>query len=230
MTQNPETTKDGGLRRVKVWDLPVRIFHWSLLALILFSFWSGKVGGNYMGYHMWSGYLILALILFRLCWGFCGSSSARFSGFLHGPGAVIAYLRTLPVRRASTHLGHNPLGGWSVAFLLLVILVQAGTGLFANDDIATEGPLSAWISKESSDRLTTIHFYNFYVLLALAVTHIAAVLFYLFYKSENLIRPMFTGFKLRPLDDQEQPPRIAGNWLALVLLALAAGGVYLLVK
>jgi cytochrome b len=221
---------DVELQRVRIWDLPVRLFHWCLVALILFSWWSGKEGGNYMLYHMWSGYTVLTLVVFRLIWGFCGSASARFAGFLRGPGAVIAYVRSLPQRRGHTHAGHNPLGGWSVVLLLACLLLQASTGLFANDDIATEGPLSGWVSKATSDFLTTIHFYNFYVLLALAAVHLCAVLFYLFYKAENLIGPMFSGYKMRPADEAAQPGRFASNWLAGVLLALVAGGVYLLVK
>ena len=130
------------LRRVKVWDLPVRIFHWTLVLLIAFSWWSGKEGGNVMQYHMWSGYAILTLVLFRVVWGFCGSSSARFTGFVRGPRAAIAYLRTLTERRAGAHLGHNPLGGWNVVLLLVCILIQAGTGAFANDAIVPQGPPS----------------------------------------------------------------------------------------
>ncbi len=231
MNEKPEAgNTDVEFQRVRVWDLPVRLFHWAVVALILFSWWSGKEGGNYMQYHMWSGYTILTLVLFRLAWGLCGSSSARFGGFLHGPAAVVAYLKTLPQRRAATHLGHNPLGGWSVVLLLFCMLVQAATGLFANDDIATEGPLSIWVSKATSDLVTTIHFYNFYVLLGLAAVHLCAVLFYLFYKAENLVGPMFSGYKLRPAEYAAKPPHFASNWLAGVLLALVAGGVYLLVK
>jgi cytochrome b len=217
-------------RRVKVWDLPVRVFHWTLVLLILFSWWSGKEGGNVMQYHMWSGYAILTLGLFRLVWAFCGSSSARFADFVRGPHAALACLRTLPERRAGTHVGHNPLGGWNVLLLWACILLQAGTGLFSNDDIVTEGPLYKLVTKETSDFLTSIHYYNFYVLLALAAAHIGAVLFYLCYKADNLIKPMFTGYKLRPAGDPALPARLASNWLAAVLMAVAACVVFLIVR
>ena len=223
-------SQEAVVQRVKVWDLPVRIFHWALVLLILFSWWSGKEGGNVMQYHMWSGYAILTLILFRLAWGFLGSSSARFAGFVSGPRVALAYARTLPVRAAGVHMGHNPLGGWSVLLLLACVLVQAATGLFSNDDIVTEGPLYKLVSKTTSDFLTAIHYYNFYFLLALAALHIGAVLFYLFYKSDNLIKPMFTGYKSRPVDASAEPQRIAGNSLAAVLVAIAAAAVYFLVR
>jgi cytochrome b len=216
------------INRLMVWDLPVRIFHWALVLLILFSWWSGKEGGNLMQYHMWSGYAILTLGLFRLAWGVAGSSSARFTSFVRGPRAALAYLRTLPERRAGVHIGHNPLGGWSVVLMLVCILLQAGTGLFANDDIVTEGPLYKLVSKDTSDFLTSIHYYNFYVLLALIAAHIGAVLFYVFYKADNLIKPMFTGYKLRARGDAA--PRIASTWLAAVLVAVAACAVYLIVR
>lgn len=230
MTTDSAVTANDSARRVRVWDKPVRLFHWTLVLLICFSWWSGKEGGNVMQYHMWSGYGILTLVLFRLAWGLCGSSSARFAEFVRGPRAALAYLRTLADRRAGAHLGHNPLGGWNVVMLLICILLQTGTGLFSNDDIVTEGPLYKLVSKSTSDWLTTIHYYNFYVLLGLVAAHIGAVLFYLFYKSENLIKPMFTGYKLRPANDPAQPARMASSWLAAALVAAAACAVYFIVR
>jgi cytochrome b len=230
MKEQSAITTNEPTQRGAVWDLPVRVFHWTLVLLILFSWWSGKEGGNVMQYHLWSGYAILTLGLFRLAWGFCGSSTARFAGFVRGPRDALAYARTLPERRAGAHLGHNPLGGWNVVLLLVCVLLQAATGLFSNDDIVTEGPLYKLVTKETSDFLTAIHYYNFYVLLALAAAHIAAVLFYLFYKADNLIKPMFTGHKLRPAGDAVQPARLASTWLATVLVAVAACAVYFIVR
>ena len=220
---------DAGPGRIKIWDAPVRLFHWLLVALILFSWWSGEEGGNAMQYHMWSGYAILTLVLFRITWGLCGSTTARFSTFVKGPRAVLEYARTLPVRRAGAHAGHNPLGGWSVVLVLTCALVQAGTGLFANDDIVTEGPLYRLVSKATSDLLTTVHHINFNILLALAGVHIAAVLFYLFYKSENLIKPMVTGYRAG-LHGTGSSIRHASNWLAILIVALAAVAVYFIVR
>ena len=112
--------------------------------------------------------------------------------------------------------------------LLVCILIQAGTGLFANDDIVTEGPLYKLVTKERSDFLTAIHYYNFYVILALAAAHIGAVLFYLIYKADNLVKPMFTGYKMRAAGDAA--PRLASTWLAAVLVAIAAGAVFFIVR
>ena len=152
-------------RAVKVWDLPVRLFHWALVALFAFMFFSGKMKGNWMEWHMYSGYTILALVLFRILWGFAGGTFARFSSFVAGPGAGIAFMRKL-LSGAPAHVaGHNPVGGWMVLVMLVGLLVQAGTGLFSNDDISIEGPLSKFVSKDLSDRLTSIHYYNFLVLL-----------------------------------------------------------------
>jgi cytochrome b len=185
---------EGGRQPVLVWDVAVRVFHWTLLLLLGFSWLSAEM--DWMDWHFYSGYAVLTLILFRILWGFVGSTHARFGDFLYGPSAVIAYLRTLPSRTAAKFAGHNPLGGISVVLILLCVLVQAGTGMFANDDILYEGPLYKHVSKDLSDWLTTIHKYNFNLLLVLAGVHVAAVLYYLFWKSENLVKPMFTGRKL----------------------------------
>ncbi len=215
-----------GTGAVAVWDIPVRLFHWVLVLLIAFSWLSRKM--DWMTWHMYSGYAVLTLILFRILWGFVGSSTARFSDFIYGPRAVIAYVKTLPSRTAAKFSGHNPLGGISVVLILLCVLVQAGTGMFANDDIINEGPLYKHVSKELSDWLTTIHKYNFNVLLTLIGAHIAAVLYYLFWKSENLTTAMFTGRKQLPAGTAL--PRMRDAGLAAVLLAVCGAGVWLLVN
>jgi cytochrome b len=129
-------------------------------------------------------------------------------------------------------MSHNPLGGWMVVVLLIVLLVQAGTGLFANDDIATEGPLANLVAKELSDRLTAIHYWNFNLILVLAGVHVAAVLYHWGIMKENLIGAMFTGVKRLPADAAAggAATRFASPWLALVLMAVAALAVYLIVK
>ena len=219
-------TQQDGSTAVPVWDIPVRLFHWILVLLIAFSWLSNKM--DWMTWHMYSGYTILTLVLFRILWGFVGSTHARFSDFIYGPRALIGHIKTLPSRTAAKFAGHNPLGGISVVLILLCVLAQAGTGLFANDDIINEGPLFKHVSKELSDWLTTIHKYNFNVLLALIVVHVGAVLYYLFYKSENLIKPMFTGRKHLPEGMSAATMRSLG--LAGVLLAVSAAGVWFLVN
>ena len=221
---------NASLRPVRIWDLPVRLFHWLLVALFLFSFFSGKMKGNWMEWHLYSGYTILALLLFRIVWGFVGSTHARFGSFLAGPSAGLSFAKKLFSKSPAHNAGHNPIGGWMVIVLLLSLLLQAGTGLFANDDISIEGPLYKFVSKELSDRLTTIHYYNFNVLFFLAISHIAAVLFHVFVKKENVVSAMFTG--TRNFDAAYEAPaaRFASSRLALVLFVLALVAVYLIVK
>lgn len=215
------------VRQIRVWDLPTRMFHWLLVTLVAVSFVTGKIGGAWMPYHIWSGCAILGLLVFRLAWGFVGGRHARFSAFVRAPGAVLRYTRTLLQPEAPRHLGHNPLGGWSVLAMLLALLVQAVTGLFANDDIFTEGPLYPWISKATSDWLTHIHKLNQGVVLLLAGVHVMAVLFYLIMKHKNLILPMFTGRKHWHMQSQASDNHLGRAAFTAGLVAL---GIYLLVR
>jgi cytochrome b len=212
-----------------VWDLPTRLFHWTLVVLICTAFISVKIGGNAMQYHVWSGAAILALLLFRLIWGFVGSRTARFVHFVRGPAAAWRYARSLLGPEPEHHLGHNPLGGWSIVAMLLALALQAITGLFATDDIATQGPLYSWVSEATASRLTAIHHFNENVIIALVALHILAVLFYLLVKKENLVAPMITGRKpwQAPMASQIQTPPF---WVALLIAALSAAAVYLLVR
>ncbi len=216
---------------VKVWDVPVRVFHWLLVAAMAFLVVSGKVGGNLMEYHVYAGYSVLALVLFRVLWGFAGSTHARFASFVAGPSRGLAYAKRLLSGAPAPSAGHNPLGGWMVIVLLLSLLLQGGTGLFSNDDIAFEGPLYPFISKSLSDRLTSLHHINANVLIALVAAHVAAVLFHAFVKKEDLVRAMFTGVKHLPAGiEGTQGLRTASSWLALVIAIACFGAVVLVVK
>jgi cytochrome b len=222
---------EAGQAYVKVWDAPVRLFHWLLVLLFAFMFVSGNLKGDWMEWHMRSGYAILALVLFRILWGFAGSTYARFSSFLAGPLAGIAFAGKLLARTPAPSAGHNPLGGWMVLALLLALLFQVGTGLFANDDILIEGPLAPLVSKAVSNQLTSWHYWNTNVLLALVAVHLLAVLYHAVVMKENLIGAMFTGLKRMPADAAGNVvARFTSLWLALVLLAVAAIAVYLIVK
>jgi cytochrome b len=218
-------------RSVQVWDLPVRLFHWMLVALVATSWITAEIGGNAMTIHEWSGFTVLTLVLFRVTWGFFGSGYARFASFVRAPSKALAYARALARGPAPFFPGHNPLGGWMVLVLLASLLVQTSTGLFANDDIMTEGPLARHVSKATSDLLSKVHEINFNVLLVLLALHIAAALYYLLVKRDNLIVPMITGRKQVPADFEQQAP--AGGerrWLAALLLGLSATAVWLLVR
>jgi len=176
---------------VRVWDLPLRIFHWLLVLAIAAAYVTGEFGGSeWAQWHGRIGWLILGLLLFRLIWGVIGSWHARFANFLPTPARVIAY-----VRGEWQGVGHNPLGALSVVALLALVTAQVATGLFASDDIAFAGPLSNWIGKSASDRLTGWHEQIFYVLAGFIVLHVVAIAFYLLVRKSNLIAAMITGNK-----------------------------------
>jgi len=215
-------------RIVKVWDLPVRLFHWSLVLLVVASFVTGKLGGTWLEWHFRSGYCILTLVLFRIIWGMAGSQTARFSDFLHGPARVIAYARSLPGGRSPFHAGHNPMGGLMIVLMLILLLVQATTGLYADDDIASRGPLADKASGAIVSLFTTVHRININVILASVALHICAALFYLLVKKDNLIGPMITGSKAVP--DDHPAPSLSGHASAAIILAVAAAFVVWLVK
>lgn len=209
-------------RRVKVWDLPTRIFHWLLVALIVAAVTTAKIGGSAMDWHGRIGLAILGLFTFRIVWGIIGSRHARFAAFVPTPSSVSAYLRG-----QWTGVGHNPLGAISVFALLALIGLQLGTGLFGNDDIAFDGPLSKLITKELSDRLTGIHKFSINVLIALIALHIAAVAFYSLVKKNNLVRPMITGWKdLRPGENDTTESAGGGARAAIIAVLVALATVY----
>jgi len=182
--------------KLRVWDPPTRLFHWLLTALVAVNIYTGLVGGlDEMEIHFWSGYAILALVVFRVLWGLIGSRHSRFADFVAGPRPIITYVVNLARGRHIPTIGHNPLGALSVLLLLLALAVQAGTGLFASDDIFTEGPLANTVSDDMVNRLTSIHHSGATVLYVLIGLHVATVFAYLLFLKVNLIRPMITGRK-----------------------------------
>ncbi len=223
-------------RSIQVWDLPVRLFHWTLVVLMAVSYFSARAGGDWMQLHFWSGYAILALILFRVAWGFVGSTTARFADFIKGPAAAVAHLRDLLGSGRPREAGHNPLGGAMVVVLLLAVLLQVGAGLFSADtDMGTvNGPLANLIADKWVDRLTAFHKYWVNVLLALVGLHVLAVVVYLAWKRQNLVRAMVSGRK--PIDDVVAPgqpaPRLvfAPGRLAVSLFLAAVALVYFIVR
>lgn len=212
--------------KLAIWDLPVRVFHWLLVIAVFGAFASALTGGNWMVWHGRFGLAIIGLITFRICWGVVGSHTARFTHFLRGPRAIMAYLR------GDWHgIGHNPLGALSVLAMLLLFAVQALGGLFANDDIAFNGPLRSLVDKSTSDLITSWHHDMFWVLIGLIVLHVGAVSFYTIVKRDNLISPMITGYKTA--QQSNQSGNQGGHWLALlgsiavaaVVVWVAAGGL-----
>ena len=211
--------------RIRVWDLPLRIFHWALAFCVIAAYISQSIGGNAMVWHGRFGLAVLGLLTFRLAWGFVGSTNARFRHFVRGPKAIAAYLRG-----QWSGLGHNPLGALSVLALLGVPLLLTLTGLFANDDIAFEGPLYALIDKDLSDRITRIHHWFEPVILILVGLHIAAIAFYVWVKKQTLVKPMMTGWK-EVAEGESATGGGLGAFLFSLALAIAvvvaASGVWL---
>lgn len=212
MDDRGETTRRPDARII-VWDLPVRLFHWALVA-VLVAAWIAQSLGE-MTYHMYAGYSALTLVLFRLIWGLAGSETARFARFVRGPAAVRRYVAS--GRREGP--GHNPLGALSVIALLVLVLAQVGTGLFSNDDIFFDGPWAGVLTKDWSDTVTGYHRLNKTILLLLVAVHVCAVVWY-WRRGENLVRPMLTGRMAAPPGTPQ--PRRRPVWLAVVALAVSA--------
>jgi cytochrome b len=215
---------------VQVWDWPVRLFHWSIVVLVAAAVVTGNIGANAMVWHMRAGAAVLALVLFRVIWGFVGSRHARFASFLRGPRAVFDYLRSTARGRHPASIGHNPLGGWSVVALLAVLMIQVTTGLFANDDIATDGPLVKFIAKDLSDAFTRYHHLNAWALGGLVGLHVSAVAFHLLVVKENLVRPMVHGKKRVHRSPAAQDVDRVPHARAVVLLAASAFAVWWMVS
>lgn len=226
---------DNKSQMIRVWDLPVRIFHWALAVLLVVSYFSARAGGDWMQLHFWSGYTILTLLLFRIAWGFVGSTTARFSSFVKGPTAALRHFGEL-LRGRPHEVGHNPLGALMVVTLLIAILLQAVAGLFSADtDMGTvNGPLALKVADKWVDRATAFHGFWINVLMVLVAVHILAVLLYLGWRRQNLIGPMFTGRKKLldvVADGQPAPKLVFGSGrLAVSLLIAAAAIVYFIVR
>lgn len=208
---------------IRLWDIPTRLTHWLFVCLIALSWWTEENG--VMDWHAWSGYALLTLVIFRIFWGFFGSSSARFGSFLAGPGALKAYARELFSNKpAQQVLGHNPIGGWSVIIMLVLMLLQIGLGLFAVDvDGIESGPLSYYVSFDLGREIADLHELIFNVLLAFIAVHVSAVILYLVLKRKNLIAPMVTGrTRLSPEDaSPDDYPKFVPLWRSAVGLALS---------
>jgi cytochrome b len=216
----------GSTRLVKVWDAPTRLFHWVVAVLVGFSWFS--MHESWMELHFLSGYTILTLLLFRLVWGFVGSDTARFGRFLASPVAALSHLRRIGRREPDREIGHNAAGGWMVLVMLVLLLVQALTGLCANDDIMNEGPLAHVVGKSWSNWLSSIHSKNFTLIEIAVGLHVLAVLTYAVLKRQDLVRPMITGRKRLPAG--MRGPFIVSLWLAVAVLVVAAAAVALLVN
>lgn len=199
----------------KVWDLGIRIFHW-LLVLGITAAWL-TIEYRWMQAHAVVGYGISVLLVFRLIWGFLGSTTARFTNFVCSPIAAFCYLKASLQLKAAHYAGHNPAGGYMVVFMLCVLLVQVLSGFFANNDLGFSGPFADWVNKTQSDQLTQWHGLNFYLILAAIWLHLVAVFFYQLVKKEPLIQAMMLGTKPGKYVSDQQHLKFVSNRIAIVI-------------
>ena len=211
---------------MRIWDLPTRLFHWLLALTLIGSVISGKLGGNAMVWHTRLGLVVLALLVFRLVWGFTGGYWSRFASFVYGPHSVMAYLRGDTGPGGRYDIGHSPVGALSVWALLGMLLLQVGTGLVADDEIATSGPLNRFVSSQVATVASAWHQeIGNLLLIGLAIVHVAAVLYYNWRRQKNLIAAMIHGDKALPAgataSQDGAGPRLAALAIAAAAAALA---------
>ena len=213
---------------MRVWDMPTRLFHWAIVLLVLASFVSAQA--SWMELHLVSGYLVLALLLFRLVWGFIGSETSRFGKFLVSPLKGLRQLRALRQPTPDTQIGHNEAGGWMVLIMLLLLAVQAVSGLFNTEEYgkayAAAGPLARYVDKDVASLAGAVHAINFNLLAAAIVLHILAIAIYARVKKHDLLRPMITGVKRLPAATRQ--PRLVSPVRAAWVLAGAGVAVWAL--
>lgn len=207
------------LKPVRIWDLPTRLCHWALVLLLAGQWASGQFGLLPIASHLWLGYALLVVVVFRILWGFVGSDSARFAYFLRGPGAVRAYLGGLGSTQATHWSGHNPVGGWSTVLILALVLVQAVTGLYAERWGVLAGPLVETVSRGTVRSLTDLHGLLHWVLLSVVAVHVAAALYYRVRKGEDRIGPIFGSGRIAL--PQAPVLRFAGPLRALAVLVVS---------
>jgi cytochrome b len=210
-----------------VWDLPVRLVHWLIVLAVAGSWATHYAGIEWFAWHRRLGYTVLVLVVFRVAWGFVGTRHARFGSFLRGPRGLLDYLRG---RGAGGSVGHNPLGALGVVALLGVLLLQASTGLFANDEIMNAGPFYGWIDPVLSNRLTTLHRQSSDALLVLIALHVLAVGWHVLGRRRPLLKAMFTGRK--PAADVPAEQAIEGSrtGFAIAIVAVVAAVLAIAVR
>jgi cytochrome b len=219
------------MKTIRVWDLPLRLFHWLLVLVVVAAIVAQKMGDDAMAWHFRFGYAALTLVLFRILWGVVGSRYARFSDFVKGPSAITAYIKGLRggTSGAIKPMGHNPLGALSVLALLAIILIQSATGLFSSDDHHHHGPLAKFLSETWVERISEFHEdvsgTLIYILIGL---HLVAIAYYYFFKKENLVKAMITGDRQVEGDAPSANDSWSMRLLALAILIVCGIAVYYL--
>ncbi|MBE7420536.1 MAG: cytochrome b/b6 domain-containing protein [Ideonella sp.] len=227
---DPDASTPSGQRAVRVWDLPTRWFHWLLTAAIVAQVVTGKIGGAALQWHLRIGYCVFGLLLFRLVWGFVGGHWSRFASFVYGPGSVLRYLRGRPAAGDWFHVGHNPLGSVSVFAMLALLALQVATGLVADDEIATTGPLNRYVSSAFALGATAWHKGpGIALIVVLVLLHVGAIAYYRVRKGQNLVAPMLHGDKQLagavPASDDSRATRVRALAVAVACAGLVTAVV-----
>lgn len=218
-------------RVVRIWDLPTRTFHWLLAVCVVSSIVSARIGGGAMVWHMRIGYVVFTLLAFRLIWGVVGGHWSRFRAFVYWPATSLRYLRGASLNHEHHDVGHNPLGAWSVFALLAILIVQVGTGLVADDEIASSGPLARFVRSATSASASAWHKnYGQWIIVGLVVLHVAAIAYYWLRRRQNLVAPMLHGDKLLTRDVPASVDRLGTRLLALALVAACAVSVMFIAR
>lgn len=213
--------------KIRVWDLPTRLFHWGLAAAVVGLVVTGRTGGNAMVWHFRFGYAVLALLLFRLVWGFVGGRWSRFASFVPSPAAIGRYLRG----QGGDSAGHSPLGALSVVAMLAVLVVQVGTGLMSDDEIAFAGPLSRYVPGDLVGQATGYHKnWGQWLVIGLVALHVVAILFYLLVRRQTLVRPMLHGDRILPAALPASRDDLRSRLVALAVMAACSGAVAWMVQ
>lgn len=209
-----------------VWDLPLRVFHWLLVISLIASWVTAKLGIDWRQVHMWLGYWMMGLIIFRVLWGFVGPRHARFASFLPTPARLWRYTIASIKGTAVETVGHNPLGSLMVVLMLLLLSFQVGTGLFSTDDIIWTGPWNPAVSSATARYLTRLHHFNFSLIEAAIALHLIAIAFHWLVKKHNLVIPMVIGKKEASLVPPGQEITSSRLWLAVIVIAVSAAAAY----
>ncbi|MDO6445225.1 cytochrome b/b6 domain-containing protein [Colwellia sp. 1_MG-2023] len=212
-----------------IWDLPVRIFHWCFVGVLLALWYTSDQDNGLIEVHIKLGYTALGLTIFRILWGFVGTTHAKFINFIPRPKQIKSYIQQLRIGKVKNYIGHNPLGSLMVIFILFAVLVQATSGLFISDDIFSAGPYNSVLTSELEKILKTVHSNGFNIIATLSAIHILAVLYYLIVKKQNLIKPMFTGKKSLNNDDAKHAIKHSKLFIALIVAIAVVCFVYWLV-
>ena len=212
-------------RKLRVWDLPTRLFHWSLLALVLISWFSGGEDDTAF-IHRLSGMALAGLIVFRVIWGFVGGQHARFAAFFPNPVKIFAHLKNVAAGKPERHLGHNPVGGVAVFLLLASVSACVITGLFSSG----EGITGPFVTKFGLD-MSEIHELTFRVLQAVVALHLLGVVVESWLVKDALVPAMVTGRKTHRAGEpgtDAKPGSVLGLVLALIIGASTAAGLWAL--